>query len=117
MLRKKSDWIEGVKGADFKKQFDRVDPTRSLKSSVTGLDNEDEVHLVVTIDYVTLNWVFFHKNVRRNFLRRIDIPYSVFTTPAYKWLDYFVEALDTEYRLKTKKDDVDIWKVSTHDSS
>lgn len=115
MVADETDWIERVK-ADFSKELDTVDLSYPLRSSVTGLDNEDVVHIVVTVDYVALSWIFFDQRVPRISLRRIDIPRSVFIAPASECLDRFIAALDKEYGLKVEKASVEFSKVSAHGS-
>ena len=94
------------------KDLSKVNPNRSL-AEFAEWQRQDVVHLIVTADYVTLNWIFHDKNVRKNIIRTIRIPHSVFTTSAYECVDHFIAALEKEYGFTAaEKTDITFWKVS-----
>ena len=94
------------------KDLSKVNPNRSL-AEFAEWQRQDVVHLIVTAEYVTLNWIFYDKNVRKNILHKIHIPKSIFVKDAEQNVDYIIMALKEKYGFTAaEKTDITFWKVS-----
>ena len=107
-----SGWANSIDDQKFRESFQKLVLTRSLAKSVIKQDNEDAVHLIVTANYVTLNWVFFDRQRPQDNARPINVPRSLFDKPAKYCFDLFAAALKVEYGFEAEKNTVQFWKVS-----